>query len=96
MTMKWPEPAWLKDYTGVEREAALLRFHLSLAALYANEDGLDRSLSTQLGLAMDTLGQIKKRGRITGEHAVALERLLGRPCFPRELFRPDLFHVEAE
>jgi hypothetical protein len=96
MTSKWPEPKWLLDVPEHERTAARLRFHLAIAAIYANADMLDQSLSVDLGLALNTVGQIKSRGRITGELAIKLEQLLGRECFPRELFRPDLFLVSAE
>lgn len=92
----WPMPAWHDEMPEAERAAAVLRHLLNLAAIYATREGTATALSKALGVGDTAILQAKVRGKISGEMAVKLEALLGRELFPRELFRPDLFVVEAE
>lgn len=93
MTSKWPEPRWLKDIPESEREAACLRFHLNLAILYATPEMSNQAFTDAIGVSESAISHVKRRGRITGELAVAIENVTGREHFPREMFRPDLFTV---
>jgi len=93
---KWPMPAWHDDLPEGERAAAALRHLLSLAALFASREGTATALAKALGVGNTAVLQAKVRGKISGEMAVQIEALLGRDLFPRELFRPDLFVVEAD
>ena len=93
---KWPMPAWHDEVPEAERAAACLRHLLNLAALYASREGTATSLAKALGVGDTAILQAKVRGKISGEMAVKLETLLGRELFAREIFRPDLFIVEAD
>jgi hypothetical protein len=93
---QWPMPAWHESVPAEEKPAATIRLLLSLAAVYASEEGTASALADRLGLGKTAILQAKSRGRISPDLAVQLESLLGRDLFPRELFRPDLFVVEAE
>jgi hypothetical protein len=88
---QWPTPQWLRDLPDVEQKAALTRFHLCLATAYACDKASPAELSRLLGMSDSAINQMKNRGTVAAEQAIALERLLGRQLFPRELFRPDLF-----
>lgn len=92
----WPMPAWHDELPEAEKAGAKLRHLLNLAATYATQEGTATALSRALGVGDTAILQAKVRGKISGEMAVKLESLLGRELFPRELFRPDLFVVEAE
>lgn len=92
----WAMPAWHDEMPEAERAAATIRHLLNLAAIYATREGTATALSRALGVGDTAILQAKVRGKISGEMAVKLEALLGRELFPRELFRPDLFVVEAE
>jgi hypothetical protein len=92
----WPEPAWLDAVPHAEREAALLRFNIALAALYANPDGSPLKFSTSLGLKETTLSAAKSRGKIGPEMALKIEQALGRDLFPWEMFLPALVLDLAE
>ena len=91
----WPMPSWLADLPDVERERARVRFLLCLASIYLQDKGTPADLSTALGLNPNQVNVMKTRGIVSGEIAVAVEKLLGRDLFPRELFRPDLFLIES-
>jgi hypothetical protein len=92
----WPMPAWHEELPEAEQGKSALRHHLNLAAIYATREGTATALSHALGMGDTAILQAKVRGKISGEMAVKIESLLGRDLFPRELFRPDLFIVEAE
>ena len=93
-----PTPAWVMPHETPESvDRAKLAFLLRLAALYHNGTGSLSELSLGLGMSDSVLHMAIKRGsNVTGEVAVAIERTLGRDLFPRELFRPDLFTIDAE
>lgn len=84
-------PSWALDDT-----QARMCFLIRLAALYHNDTGSLTQLSEAIGLSKPALHVACKRGQIAPEHAVAIEKLIGRALFPRELFRPDLFLISAE
>jgi hypothetical protein len=90
---QWPEPNWLDSVPAEEREAAKVRILLSLAAVYASVEGTASALALLLGVHHNSILQAKKRGKVSGELAVKIEEALGRECFPREAFRPDLFVI---
>lgn len=85
-----PETTLTPDWAR-ENDQARLCFLIRLAALFHNENGSLTQLSEAIGLTKPALHVALKRGQIAPVHAVAIETLLGRPLFPRELFRPDLF-----
>ncbi len=92
-----PTPAWVMAHQTPESvDRSKLCFLIRLAALYHNDRASVGQLSIACGLAESTLHQALKRGEIAPGHAVEIERIVGRPLFPRELFRPDLFVIEAE
>lgn len=92
-----PEPEWVLSQQSPElHKRARLQFCLQLAALYHNESGSIGELSKAIGRSETALHMSVKRGNVTGEIAVAIEELLGRQRFPRELFRPDLFTLPQE
>lgn len=92
-----PSPAWVTVHQTPESvDRAKLCFLVRLAALYHNDKGSVGQLSVACGLAESTLHQALKRGEIAPGHAVEIEKIVGRPLFPRELFRPDLFTLPAE
>lgn len=92
-----PAPHWVTDtQSPKEFDHAQLRFYLRLAALYHNPKGSMCLLSRAIGLSEPALVMIHKRGNMTGEVAVGIEKAVGRALFPRELFRPDLFTIDAE
>ncbi len=93
---QWPMPSWLDSVPEEEKAAARIKWLLSLAALYSSESGTATALAEQLEIGNTAILQAKARGKISGELAVRLETLLGRELFPRELFRPDLFLIQAE
>ena len=93
---QWPTPAWHESVPAEKKPAAKIRTLLNLAAVYASEEGTASALADRLGVGKAAILQARSRGKISGEMAVQLESLLGRELFPRELFRPDLFVVEAE
>ncbi len=95
-TNQWPTPFWHESVPEKDRDAAKLRLLLSLAAIYASESGTATAFAQALGVGDTAILQAKARGRISGELAVRIETLLGRELFPRELFRPDLFLIQAE
>ena len=84
-------PDWAESIPEEEREAAITRFWLRLAALYHSPEGIVTILSKDLGLRPNSLATYT---RINPRLAVNLENLLGREHFPRELFIPDLFLVQ--
>lgn len=84
-------PAYFDTLPKEEAETAKVRFLLRLAALYYSPKGNLADLSSALGYHTGTLSGTVS---IPPGMAVALEKLLGRETFPRELFRPDLFIVE--
>lgn len=92
----WPRPAWLDALPVDQREAALTRFHLCIAAIYADERMTAGKLARLVGMSDSGFGKVKQRGRVEADLAVKLEDLLGRTMFPRELFRPDLFTLPQE
>ncbi len=96
MTSKWPEPAWLAEVPADEREAECLRFKINMAILYASREMSNQAFADAIGISESAISQAKKRGRITGELAVQIERVCGRDAMPRELFRPDLFNISGE
>lgn len=79
-------PDWARD-----NDQTRLCFLIRLAALFHNENASLTQLSEAIGLSKPALHAALKRGQIAPGHAVAIETLLGRQLFPRELFRPDLF-----
>jgi hypothetical protein len=92
-----PLPAWVSSHQTPETvDRAKLCFIMRLAALYHNDKGSVGRLALACGLAESTFHQAMKRGEIAPGHAVEIERLVGRPLFPRELFRPDLFTLPQE
>lgn len=91
-----PLPAWLADLPDVEREAAKTRFMLCLAAAYLEDRGSYSKLARALNVPVNTVHSARERGQISPEMAIAVESLLGRALFPRELFRPDLFTLPVE
>lgn len=93
---QWPEPAWLASVPPAEQDACRLRFHLGLAALYANPEGSPIKLSTALGLTSTSLSSMKSRGTISAETALKIEQSLGRDLFPWEMFLPALVLALAE
>lgn len=93
---QWPMPAWHDSVPEADKAATKLRILLSLAAIYASEDGTATKLAERLDVGNSAILQAKARGKISGEMAVKIELLLGRDLFPRELFRPDLFLIGAE
>lgn len=90
---QWPEPDWLDSLPVAEREASKVRVLLSLAAIYASPSGTAAALAHALDMRPTALLQARSRGQVSGEMAVKIEAVLGRECFPRELFRPDLFVI---
>lgn len=92
----WPEPAWLAAVPPEKRDKCLLKFHIALAALYANADGSPMQLSTALGLKDTALSVVKSRGQIGAETALKIEQILGRELFPWEMFLPALVLDLAE
>lgn len=92
-----PSPAWVMAHQTPESvDRAKLSFLVRLAALYHNDKGSVGQLSLAIGLSEPALSMSLKRGQIAPGHAVEIERVVGRSLFPRELFRPDLFLIEAE
>jgi hypothetical protein len=93
-----PTPSWVTaNETPESVDHAKLCFLLRLAALYHNEKGSLGQLSVAIGLTDPALSMLMKRGqKIAPDHAVKIERLIGRELFPRELFRPDLFLIPTE
>ena len=92
-----PVPDWAASKQTPEAvDQARLAFLLRLAALYHNERGSLGALSIAIGLSEPALQMACKRGQVAPGHAVEIEKLLGRKLFPRELFRPDLFLIDAE
>ena len=87
-------PGWHDSLPEPERAKATVRFLLSVAAVYASEEGTSVALAKALGLGSTAILQARSRGKLSGEMAVKIEELLGREHFPRELFRPDLFVIE--
>lgn len=84
-TMKMlPVPAWVTP----EHRAM---FTLRLAATYHNSDGSIRQLSRALEKSDSYLHMAASTSGLNAETCIALEELLGRACFPREFFRPDIF-----
>lgn len=89
-------PLWYESVPEEDRDTVKLRLLLSIAAIYASQDGTATKLAELLGVGNTAILQAKFRGKISGEMAVKLESCLGRDHFPRELFRPDLFTIESE
>lgn len=85
-------PSYLDSLPEDQAKIGRCRFLIRLAALHYSPDGSVKTLSESLGLHPGTLAGVSN---ISGELAVKLETVLGRDKFPRELFRPDLFVVEA-
>lgn len=79
-----PVPAWAQPDDHQE-------FALRAAALYHNKLGSIGLLSEAIGLSNAALHMALNYKGITPKHAIAIEKLLGREHFPRELFRPDIF-----
>jgi hypothetical protein len=88
---QWPVPKWVADLPDVEQQAAKTRFYLFLAAVYAEDRGNLSKLARLLDNSVQAVHGAVERGSVSPEMAVAIENLLGRAQFPRELFRPDLF-----
>ncbi len=86
-------PAWHDSLPDPDKSAATVRLLLSLAAIYASEQGTASALAQALGMKPSAILQARKRGIIGADMALKLESLLGRAHFPRELFRPDLFLI---
>jgi hypothetical protein len=90
---QWPTPVWHESVPAEEKPAASIRLLLSLAAVYASEEGTASALADRLGIGKNAILKARSRGAVSAEMAVQLESLLGRDLFPRELFRPDIFVV---
>lgn len=93
---EWPMPAWLAQTPDVDRPQARTRFLLCLAAVYVAERGNQSKLARAIGSHIKTVLAAGDRGQVSPEMAIAIESVLGRELFPRELFRPDLFNIPAE
>lgn len=93
---RWPTPDWLADLPDDERHLAFIRYMLCVAVAFSGDKATPATLSRSLGLSDGAVNIMKHRGQVSPEIAVALERLLGRVNFPREMFRPDLFIIPAE
>jgi len=93
---QWPVPKWLSDTPDVDKPAAKTRFYLNLAATYCGDRGNITKLARALDVEAKTIHSAIDRGQVSPEMAVALENLLGRAQFPRELFRPDIFTLPVE
>lgn len=92
-----PTPAWVMRHETPESvDRAKLAFLLRLAALYHNPTGSVAELSEACGFSNSALHMALKRDRITAEVAVAIERVVGRELFPREMLRSDLFTLPTE
>lgn len=93
---QWPMPSWLGDLPDVEAKVAKTRILLCLASAYCGERGNLSRLARRMNVPEQTVHSAADRGQVSPEMAIALETLLGREHFPRELFRPDLFTLPAE
>lgn len=82
----FPIPHWVKPEDHQ-------RFALTLAALYHNEAGSIAQLAVSLGMSTSAFSKALKKHGISARNCMALESLLGAEHFPREFFRPDLFHT---
>jgi hypothetical protein len=91
---QWPMPGWHDSLPDPDKEAATVRVLLSLAAIYASEQGTATALAEALRINTSTILQARARGVVSATLAIDIEKLLGRDRFPRELFRPDLFLIE--
>lgn len=91
----WPLPPWIAAIEDEsERQVARNQLLLGYACLYYDRKGTAATLAESLGLTANAFALFKMRGKISGDFAVELERVLGRECFPRELWRPDIFTVD--
>lgn len=95
-SFQWPMPGWLAALPDDAAKVAKTRFLLCLAASYSGDRGSLSKLGRRLGVPAQTIHGAADRGQVTPEMAIALEALLGRELFPRELFRPDLFELPGE
>lgn len=92
MGQEWPKPQWLDELPVEQQEAALTRFYLDLAALYATPRGSMKGFCRKLGLHELHICNVVTTGRrLSLPITVKIETLLGRDLFRRELFRPDLY-----
>lgn len=82
-----PVPEWC----GPEQKQ---EFAVRLAALYFKMGGSLGDLSEAIGASRSMLHVALKGNGLSAQTCVDLEKLLGRECFPREFFRPDLFIAE--
>lgn len=82
-----PVPVWCGP--GEQQE-----FAVRLAALYFKMGGSLGDLSEAIGGSRSLLHMALKGNGLTAQTCIDLEKLLGRECFPREFFRPDIFIAE--
>ena len=74
-----PMPHWLEEVPETDRAAALLRFRLRQAALYASPEGHMVALSKRIGLGRNALGEYTIGGRtqVPAKVAVKIEQATG-------------------
>lgn len=86
--MEFPFPKRIQDLPPPEQAKAKARFLIRLAALYYDDTGSCRRLSTVLGMNEKSLAQSPN---IQPPLAIALETLIKDPNITRQTFRPDIF-----
>ena len=81
---------------GPNRDIAITRFGLKLAAIYATEEGSLKAFADALGISHTMVKEWSAgRQRVSAQSAIAIEKLVGRHIIQREVFRPDLFLIEG-
>lgn len=98
MVPQYPLPDYLtkgKFRTEHERLKAYSHFWVRLAALYADPSGSVVKLSDRL--PMNKLPgppqTLRADQLVNPTTAIAIEKVVGRHLFPRELLRPDVFDI---
>ena len=72
------------------REAARIRYVIRAAATWYSDGGGVSALSEGIGFGPNNLHVVMQKEKIPFTTALLLEKVLGRDCFPRELFCPEL------
>lgn len=88
-------PDWFKtlDLRDPDDVRIKNRYLIKSAALAFTPNGTHEALAAALDLSMVSLSHTysPRRGRISPELAVRLEKTLGADVLPRKLLRPDIF-----
>jgi len=87
-TGPWPQPDWLDGDTD---ETDRHRYLLNLACVFHSRNAKLSDLAEAIGMSANAFALMKMRGRVSPETAIEIERTLGKECFPRELFHPNLY-----